>query len=109
MALAAWLPFFVLWVAVGMSFGQVPFRTVLANGLLAVGSAGLLGSPVWFACERWPWPLQFRLGFYALQIALAIAYGVTWTAVIVAVESLRGASGLPELLTRAALSRQTLL
>ncbi len=109
MALAAWLPFFVLWFAAGMSFGVAPFRTVLVNAVLAMGSAGLLGILVWFACERWPWPLQFRLGFYALQIALAIAYGVTWTAVIVALESLRGSSGLPELLTKAALSRQTLL
>jgi len=109
MGLAAWLPFFVLWTAAGLSFGQVPFRTVLVNGLLAMGSAGLLGILVWFACERWPWPLRFRLGFYALQIGLAIAYGVTWTAVIVAIESLRGSSGLPALLTTAALSRQAVL
>jgi len=109
MGLAAWLPFFVLWTAAGLSFGEAPFRTVLANGLLAMGTAGLLGILVWFACERWPWPLQFRVGFYALQIALAIAYGVSWTAVVVAIEWLRGSSSLPQLLTKAALSRQAVL
>ena len=37
MALAAWLPFFVLWFAAGMSFGVAPFRVVLVNAVLVSG------------------------------------------------------------------------
>ena len=60
--------------------------------LTMIGQSIAFGIFVWFACARWPWPLQFRLGFYTLQIALAILYGVAWTAAIVALETLRGSS-----------------
>jgi signal transduction histidine kinase len=108
-AVAAWLPFFVLWTAVALSFGQSSLRMALAGGLISMGSAGALGILVWFACERWPWPLQFRLTFYTLQIVLAILYGVAWTAAVVTLELLRGSSGVSALLFWPALSRQTLL
>jgi signal transduction histidine kinase len=108
-AIAAWLPFFVLWTAVTLSFPQASLRTALVNGLVSMGSAGVLGILVWFACWRWPWPLQFTLSFYTLQIGLAILYGVAWTAAVVALELLRGASAAPALLSWPALSRQALL
>lgn len=107
--MAAWLPFFVLWTAVTLSFPQASLRTALVNGLVSMGSAGVLGILVWFACSRWPWPLQFKLSFYTLQIGLAVLYGVAWTAVVVALEFLRGASAAPALLSWPALSRQALL
>ena len=78
--LAAWLPFFVMWTGVSLSFPQTSWQTAVAGGLITTGSAGVLGILVWFACERWPWPLRFRLSFYTLQIGLAILYGVAWTA-----------------------------
>jgi two-component system, LytTR family, sensor kinase len=107
--LAAWLPFFVLWTAVTLSFPQATLRTALANGLVSMGSAGVLGIFVWFACKRWPWPVQFKLSFYTLQIALAIVYGVAWTVSVIALEVLGGASGAQALLSWPALSRQALL
>src|SRR4029453_9856238 len=107
--LAAWLPFFVLWTAVALSFPQTSARVAIPGGLITTGTAGALGIFVWFACKRWPWPLQFRIGFYTLQIGLAILYGIAWTAAIVALEVLRGASGVSALMTVPALSRQTLL
>ena len=87
---AAWLPFFVLWTAVAMSSGQITLGAALIGGFMTMGSAGALGVFVWFACRRWPWPLGFRLRFYALQIALAVLYGVVWTALVFALEWLRG-------------------
>jgi hypothetical protein len=87
---AAWLPFFVLWTGIAMSSGQVTLRTAISSGLISVGSAGLLGIGVWFACKRWPWPLGFSLSFYALQIGLAIVYGAVWTSLVFLVEYFRG-------------------
>jgi signal transduction histidine kinase len=89
----AWLPFFVLWTAVMLSSGQVTFAAAVVSGLTSMGSAGLLGILVWIACKRWPWPLGFRLSFYALQIGLAIVYGLVWTAVLFAFESALGLDG----------------
>jgi two-component system, LytTR family, sensor kinase len=106
---AAWLPFFILWTGVTMSSGQVTVRAALVNGLFSMGSAGLLGIVVWFACERWPWPLGFRLTFYALQIGLAILYGVTWAIVVFVLDYLRGGSAALALWTWPLFGREALL
>jgi len=106
---AAWLPFFVVWTAVALSSGQVTVGAALIGGLISMGSAGALGILVWFAARRWPWPLEFKLTFYALQIVLALAYGAAWTALVFALEYLRGAPGVTALLTWPAAGRQVLL
>jgi LytS/YehU family sensor histidine kinase len=85
--LAAWLPFFAIWVLFAMSFGQARFSTVLLEGL-SMGSASLLGIPVWYVCRHWPWPLGFRLRFYLLQIVFALVYGIAWTAAVYGLQSL---------------------
>jgi two-component system, LytTR family, sensor kinase len=108
-ALLTWLPFFAIWTLVTMSFGRFPLSTVLASSLISMGSAGLLGIGVWYACKRWPWPLGFKLRFYLLQIVLALLYGTTWTATICLLEYARGATGLAALLTWPGLARQTML
>jgi sensor histidine kinase YesM len=107
--LAAWLPFFVLWSAVMLSSGQVTVRAALLSGLTSMGSAGVLGILVWFACKRWPWPFGFSLSFYALQIVLAALYGVTWTLVVVLLDYLRGATTAAAFWSWAALSQRTFL
>ena len=76
---AAWLPFFLLWTGVGLSSGMASVREALAGAFVSMGSAGVLAVPVWLACERWPWPSGFRLGFYALQLLLAFFYALAWT------------------------------
>lgn len=106
---AAWLPFFALWTAVMMSSGQVTLRAALVSGLISMGSAGALGLLVWVACQRWPWPLGFRLSFYALQIALAIFYGIVWTAVVFALESRLDPNAAGRLWSLGSWGRQTLL
>jgi len=85
---AVWLPFFVLWTTVALSSGQVSIRAALTGALISMGSAGLLGIPVWIASQRWPWPLGFRLRFYLLQIGLAIVYGGIWAILVLSLESL---------------------
>jgi two-component system, LytTR family, sensor kinase len=107
--IAAWLPFFVLWTAVSFSSGRVTLGAALVSGVTSMGSAGLLGVLVWLACRRWPWPLGFRLSFYALQIALAILYGLTWTAAVFALESFRGSISVDILSSPVAWGRQALL
>jgi LytS/YehU family sensor histidine kinase len=91
--IAAWLPFFALWTGVSMSSGVLTLRQALVGSLISIGSAGGLGVLVWFACLRWPWPSGFRLRFYALQILLAIVYGMAWTSSVFLLDHLRGASG----------------
>lgn len=89
---ATWLPFCTLWVLFAMSTSRERLSTVLLASLISTGSAGLLGIGVWHVCGRIPWPLRFSVRFYALQIVLGLVYATTWTALLVALESLRGGS-----------------
>src|SRR5260370_17145896 len=108
-AFAAWLPFFAIWLLVAMSFARDPFSAVLTGTLLSMGSAGLLGIVVWYVCQRWPWPLGFRLNFYFLQISFAIVYGVAWTAAVYGLEFLRRGSAVHAFWSWSALGRQRLM
>src|SRR5258708_7419066 len=108
-ALAAWLPFFAIWLLVAMSFARDRFSAVMMESLSAMGSAGLLGLAVWYVCQRWPWPLGFKLNFYLLQIFFAMVYGIAWTASIYGVESLRVRNALQGFWSWAVLGRQTLM
>src|SRR5262245_23645704 len=86
--LAAWLPFFVLWVLFGLSFALDPSRTVFVASLITMGTAGLLGIAVWYSCRRWPWPLGFNLKFYSLHVVFAVLYAAAWTVAVFAIDSL---------------------
>jgi len=108
-ALAAWLPFFAIWLLVAMSFARDRVSTVLVGSLISMGSAGLLGIAVWYVCQRWPWPLGFKLNFYLLQLFFAVVYGIAWTASIYGVESLRARNTLQGFWSWAVLGRQTLM
>jgi Histidine kinase len=106
--LAVWLPFFGIWLFVAMSYAGAPFRVVLVGSLISIGSAGLLGIPVWYACRRWPLPLSFKLTFYAQQICFAIFYGLCWTAATLGLEYLRHGSAFLVLSSKPGLIRQFL-
>src|SRR5260370_38933493 len=108
-ALAAWLPFFAIWLLVAMSFARDRFSAVLIGTLLSMGSAGLLGIAVWYVCQRWPWPLGFRLNFYFLQSSIPVSYGVAWTAAIYGLEFLRRGSAVQGFWSWSALGRQMLM
>jgi LytS/YehU family sensor histidine kinase len=55
-----------------------------------MGSAGGLAVIVWLSCQRWPWPSEFKLRFYALQILLALLYAVAWTTLVFVWDLFRG-------------------
>jgi histidine kinase len=85
--LAAWLPLFVIWVFVTMSY--VRFFSALVTSMISMGSAGLLGIAVWHICQHWPWPLRLTLRFYLIHILLASIYAFVWNLTIYWLESIR--------------------
>src|SRR5437870_3807785 len=107
--LAAWLPFFAIWVLSAMLWARDRFSVVLAGSLISMGSAGLLGIAVWHVAKRWPWPLGFTLSFYLLQICFAVVYGAVWTAVVYWLETLRLGSAPQGFSSWSALGRELLL
>src|SRR5215470_14999386 len=88
-AFAAWLPFFVLWVLLGLALSRERFSVIFIASLITMGSAGLLGIPVWYLCRRWPLPLGFTLSFYLLHILFALMYATVWTVMIYGIEAAR--------------------
>jgi signal transduction histidine kinase len=107
--LAVWLPFFALWVLFAMSFARDRFSAIFVASLIAMGSAGLLGIAVWHVCRRWPWPLEFTLNFYLLQIFFALMYAVVWTVAVYGLESLRRGSALQSFWSWPVVCRQLLI
>jgi len=106
--LAAWLPFFVVWVLFFMSFSRERFSTIFITSLITIGSAGLLGIAVWHLCRRWPWPLRFSLVFYLLQLFFALLYAAAWTVAIYGLDSLQLGNAVPNFWTVPVLARQLL-
>jgi len=91
--LAAWLPFFAIWVFFAMLYAHHPLRAALVTSMISMGSASLMGIGVWHICQRWPWPLLLDLKFYFLQILLALVYSILWSISVYGLESLwRGAN-----------------
>jgi signal transduction histidine kinase len=107
--LAAWLPFFALWVLFAMSFARDRFSVVLVSSLITMGSAGLLGIAVWHVCRRWPWPFGFTLKFYSLQVFFALLFAAAWTIAVYGLESLRRGSSVPGFWVSSILVRQLLI
>jgi signal transduction histidine kinase len=87
--LAAWLPFFAIWVFLAMLYVHYPLRAALVTGMISMGSASLMGIAVWHICQRWPWPLRLDLKFYFLQVFLASGYSILWTVSVDVLEALR--------------------
>jgi signal transduction histidine kinase len=87
--LAAWLPFFVIWVFYARSYGRYPLRAALLTSLISMGSASVLGIAVWHVCQRWPWPFRLDVKFYLLQSFLASVYSILWSIAVYWLESIR--------------------
>jgi sensor histidine kinase YesM len=90
--LAAWLPFFAIWVFFAMLYAHYPLQAALATSMISMGSASLLGIAVWHVCQRWPWPLRLDLKFYLLQTFFASMYSILWTIIVHWIESSRRAT-----------------
>jgi sensor histidine kinase YesM len=96
--LAAWLPFFAIWVFFAMLYAHYTLRAALVTSVISMGSASLLGIAVWHVCQRWPWPLRLDLKFYLLQIFFASAYSILWSISVYWLESIRrGTNALQDL------------
>lgn len=108
-ALAAWLPFFTLWFLFALSFTRDRFSAILVGSLIGMGSAGVLGIPLWYVCRRWPWPLGFSLRFYLLHLFVAVTYAVAWTVAVYGLESLQRGSAVPGFWSWAVIFRQLLI
>lgn len=107
--LAAWLPFFVIWVFITMNAAHYALSSALVTSLISMGSASLLGIAVWHVCRRWPWPLRLTLKFYALHIFLAFLYAVVWNLFVYSIESIpRHANPIADLLASRVLGFQLL-
>jgi signal transduction histidine kinase len=87
--LAAWLPFFAIWVFFAMLYAHYPVRAAVVTSMISMGSASLMGIAVWHICQRWPWPLRLDLKFYFLQIFFAAVYSILWSLSAYGLESLR--------------------
>ncbi|MBI3646755.1 MAG: histidine kinase [Acidobacteriales bacterium] len=91
--LAAWLPFFAIWVFFAMLYAHYPLRAALMTSLISMGTASLLAIPAWHVCQRWPWPLRLDLKFYLLQIFFASLYSILWSISVYGLESIRRGAG----------------
>jgi signal transduction histidine kinase len=87
--LAAWLPFFAIWVLYAMVYGHYRLSAAVVTSLISMGSASLLGIAAWHVCQRWPWPLRLDLKFYLLQTLFATSYSILWSIAAIGLESLR--------------------
>ncbi len=87
--LAAWLPFFAIWVLFAMVYAHYALRAALAASLISMGSASVLGIAVWHVCRRRPWPLRLDVKFYLLQVFLAVMYAVLWSIATYWLDALR--------------------
>jgi len=90
--LAAWLPFFAIWVFFAMLHAHYPLLAALVTSMISMGSASLMGIAVWHICQRWPWPLRLDLKFYFLQIFFASGYSILWILSVYWLESIRRGS-----------------
>src|SRR5262249_33838777 len=79
--LAAWLPFFAVWVLFGVAYFHSTLSAALITSLISMGSASLLGIAAWHVCQRWPWPLRLSLKFYLIQMCFALIYALLWIAI----------------------------
>jgi signal transduction histidine kinase len=87
--LAAWLPFFAIWVLIAMSYAHYRLPAALVTSMISMGTASVLGIAVWHLCQQRPWPLRLSLKFYLLQILFASVYSVLWTSSVIGLESIR--------------------
>jgi signal transduction histidine kinase len=92
--LAAWLPFFAIWVLYAMSYAHYPLSAALVTSMISMGSASLLGIALWHVCQHWPWPFRLDLKFYLLQIFFACVYSILWSIAVEVLESLRRGTSL---------------
>ena len=107
--LAAWLPFFIIWVLFGMSYPNARFSMVFHASVIFMGTAGVLGIAVWYLCKRWPLPLDFSLSFYLRQLIFALVYAAAWITAVYGLDLLRSGNVPPDFWSWQVVIRQILI
>jgi hypothetical protein len=107
--LAAWLPFFAIWFLVGLSSQKESTLAVFIDSLISMGTAGLLGIPVWYLCRSHPFPFGFQRDFYLKQACFALVYAAIYTAGCYGLLLLHNDRILPDLWNRASVVRELLI
>lgn len=79
---AAWSPLMLFYAVLVGSTDRVPASIAVFVALRTIGWAALLGLAVRWYSRRHPWPEQVRVGFLLRHAGMAVAYGVTWAALI---------------------------
>lgn len=77
----AWLPYAVSYVAVFLQQGS-SLSAAIADALVNVVTAAVLGVGVLWVCERLPWSLYKRPWFVPLHVVLAITYASLWVTAV---------------------------
>ncbi len=75
----AWTPFFLLWVLFTLAFMEVGMRDALMSGIVSIGSAALLGQPVWYLTGRVAWPDRIGIRFVGIHTLAGFLYAALWT------------------------------
>ncbi|MBV8519387.1 MAG: histidine kinase [Acidobacteria bacterium] len=86
---AAWLPFFSLWVFFAAAYGHQSVGAASYLAFYTIGSAAFLGLGVWYYCAAYRWPQEVRIGFYARHLAMASLYSALWILATYWIGSLR--------------------
>jgi signal transduction histidine kinase len=97
--LAAWLPFFALWILFGVAYGHDSLGAAAYRAFYTIGIAALLGIAVARFCAAYRWPQTLRLGFYAIHLAMASAYAIAWIVSTYCIALLRSTDSLWQALT----------
>jgi signal transduction histidine kinase len=107
MVVGAWLPFYLFWVLFYLTYaGETQtLAKGLSYGLVAIGSAAILGVAVWRFCARNPWPLSVRGSFYAKHLAAASTYAIAWILAMYWGDAALDGKRVLELLTQGVKSR----
>jgi signal transduction histidine kinase len=107
LVVGAWLPFYLFWVLFYLTYareGQTLAKG-MSYGLVAIGSAAILGVAVWRFCARNPWPLDVRASFYARHLAAASTYAIAWILAMYAGDAFLDGKPVAALLTQGLTSR----
>ena len=77
----AWLPYAVSYVAIFVQQGS-SLGDAIADALVNVITAAVLGVGILWVCERLPWSLYKRPWFIPLHVVLAITYAALWVTAV---------------------------
>jgi len=83
----AWLPMWALFAALVVMVHGLSIAAAAIVSLRMTGPGAVLGIGVYRFVSRMPWPHPFRVAFVGIHVLAAIAYAVSWFALVSLLES----------------------